>query len=70
MSKIERLKSLLVSKYGVKEEDIETTTAISGIVGSDNKLGTHLNDEFSTQPSIEEEEAFETVDDVIKWLDK
>nr|WP_314494551.1 hypothetical protein [uncultured Pseudomonas sp.] len=69
MSKIEKLKTLLVNKYGVKEEDVTTTTAISDIVGSDKNLGIHIKDEFGTQPSVEEE-AFETVDDVTKWLDK
>lgn len=63
-----KLKALLVAKYPVKADAIDDTTPITDIV-NDKKLGIHLNDKFGKQPSKTEEEAFETFDDVLTWLD-
>lgn len=63
-----QLKALLADKYDYKEADIEDTTSISEIVGSDKKLGSHLKDKFDVELSTQELEDAETVGDLVKLL--
>ena len=60
---------LLTEKYGIKADDISDTTPIADIIGSDKNLGAHLKDKFGTQPTVKEEEGFDTFEDVLTWLD-
>lgn len=64
-----KLKALLADKYDVNEDEIDDTTLITEIIGGDKKLGAHLNEKFGKQPSVKEEEAFDTFKDVLTWLD-
>ncbi|MGG5290125.1 hypothetical protein [Pseudomonas shirazensis] len=62
-----QLKALLADKYDYKETDIDDTTRITDIVGSDTKLGIHLQD-LSVDLSPRQLEDAVTVGDLVKLL--
>ena len=62
------IKALLASKYGIKEDDILDDTPLSDIMGSDNKLGSYIKDQFDVELSTGELEGASNVDDMAKLL--
>jgi acyl carrier protein len=62
------IKALLASKYGIKEDDILDDTPLSDIMGSDNKLGSYIKDQFDVELSTGELEGASNVDDLAKLL--
>ncbi|NIF26622.1 hypothetical protein F3J44_09505 [Pantoea sp. Tr-811] len=67
MSNEERLKTFFREHYAEVDE-ISDTTPVTEITHGDKHLGVHLKDTFGTQPSIKEEQDFDTFEDVLKWL--
>lgn len=62
------IKALLASKYDIKETDILDDTPLSDIVGSDNKLGSYIKDQFDVELSTRELEGASDVDGLAKLL--
>ena len=60
------IKALLASKYGIKETDILDDTPLSHIMGSDNKLGSYIKEQFDVELSTRELEGASDVNDLAK----
>ncbi|MEA3233045.1 hypothetical protein OP492_00030 [Pseudomonas mosselii] len=66
--KIEKLKSLLASKYGKNIEDIEDSSSISDIIGSDKKLPIYIKEQFDVDLSSSEMESANNISDLADLL--
>ncbi|MCG8293111.1 hypothetical protein [Pseudomonas entomophila] len=68
MAKIDDLKTLLATKYDKKIGDLEDTTSLSDVIGSDKHLSSHIKEKFNKELSTSELENASTISDLSELL--